>query len=145
MTKKGKAMPAVLMDHEVNPKDALLERVGDLSEVEIFGNDVLVAIYQRPNRTKSGLYLTDDTVGEDRWQSKVGLVLKVGPTAYINEDDGTKFRDVKEGDWVVLRPSDGYPVQFSSQSAKTSRDVVPCRIVSDIHIRCRVSHPDLIY
>ncbi len=137
-------MPAVAMQHDTDPKQALLDKVGDLSGVEVFGNDVLCAIYHRPNKTKSGLYLSDDTIAEDRWQSKVALVLKLGPTAYMDEN-GIKFRDISEGDWICIRPSDGFPVQLSSENAVTSRDAVPCRIVSDVHIRLRVSHPDVCY
>ena len=48
-------MPAVAMLHEVDPKQAILDRVGDLSGVELFGSDMLVAIYKRPEKTKSGL------------------------------------------------------------------------------------------
>jgi co-chaperonin GroES (HSP10) len=133
------------MDHsEADPKQDILSKVGDLSGVEVFGNDILCAIYQRPTKTKSGIILTDKAVAEDLWQGKVFLVLKMGPTAFVDEN-GEKFRDIKEGDWVVGRSSDGWPVQFNSESATSSKDVIPCRILSDLNIRLRVSKPDAIY
>ncbi len=138
-------MPAVVMDHgDTDPRQALLDKVGDLSGVEVFGADCLLGIYMRPNRTKSGLYLSDSTVDEDRWQSKAALVLKLGSTAFKDEE-GNSFRDIAPGDWVIIRPSDGFPVQLSSSSATTSREAVPCRIVTDINIRARISHPDTLY
>ena len=70
-------MPAMIMDHDVDPKEKLLSELGDLSQVEIFNNQVLVAVYIRPNKTKSGLYLSDKTTDEDRYQGKVGL-LEIG-------------------------------------------------------------------
>ena len=52
-------MPSVAMFHEVDPKQAILDQVGDLTGVDIFGSDMLVAIYKRPEKTKSGLILAD--------------------------------------------------------------------------------------
>lgn len=138
-------MPAVAMLHEIDPRVAINNRVGDISGVEIFGNDVLVAIYKRPTKTKSGIILTDNTLNEDVHQGKVGLVLKLGPTAYLDED-GNKFRDIKEGDWVVFRPSDGWRVTLNTlQGTYSKDDTVDCRIVSDISVRSRVQDPDSIY
>ena len=54
-------MPPMIMAHEVDPKQKLLKEIGDLSKVEIFNNQVLVAVYIRPQKTKSGIYLSDKT------------------------------------------------------------------------------------
>jgi co-chaperonin GroES (HSP10) len=139
-------MPAMEMNHDdIDPKQAILDRAGDLSGVEIFGSDVLVALYIPPTTTKSGIILSDATRDESRWQGKVGLILKLGPTAYVSEE-GERFRDIKENDWVVFRPSDGYPLQINTMKSRISKDnIVECRVVTDIHIRARVAHPDLIY
>jgi co-chaperonin GroES (HSP10) len=137
-------MPAIAMAHDVDPRQAILDKVGDLSGVDVFGSDVLVALYIRPEKTKGGIILADATRQEDLWQGKCGLILKMGSTAFRDED-GNKFRDIDVGDFVVFRPSDGWPVQFSSAQAVTSKDAVPCRVVNDIHIRLRVSTPDAIY
>ena len=64
-------MPSVVMLHEKDPKHEILDRVGDLSGVEVFGGDVLVAIYKRPEKTRSGIILADTTRDEDRFQGKV--------------------------------------------------------------------------
>lgn len=138
-------MPAVAMLHEVDPKQAILDRVGDLSGVELFGSDMLVAIYKRPEKTKSGLILTDTTRKEDVHQGKVGLVVKMGPFCYIDEE-GNKFRDISVGDWIVFRPSDGWQITLNTLQKSISReDVVDCRIVGDANVRMRVMDPDYIY
>ena len=138
-------MPAVAMLHEVDPREDMLRRAGNLESVEVFGGDILVAIYKRPEKTKSGLILTSNTLSEDVHQGKVGLVLKMGPTAYL-DDDGGRFRDIKEGDWVVFRPSDGWRVTLNTlQGTYSKDDTVDCRIVSDASVRMRVSDPDSIY
>jgi co-chaperonin GroES (HSP10) len=132
------------MLHDADPRQTLLDKVGELSGVEVFGGDILVAIYKRPEKTKSGLILVDSTRGEDVHQGKVGLVLKLGPTCFVDED-GNKFRDIDVGDWVVFRPSDGWRATLNTQKTNTSEDLVDCRIVSDLSIRLRVTDPDTIY
>ena len=131
------------MLHDEDPKLEILKKAGDLTDVEVFGNDILVALYIRPQKTKSGIILADATRDEDRYQGKAGLILKIGPTAYV-DDDGNKFRDINVGDWVVFRPSDGWPVSLNGVGSG-SRDAIPCRVISDINIRLRVSSPDAIY
>lgn len=138
-------MPAMEYEHEVDPKQAILDKIGDLEGVEVFGSDVLVALYIPPQRTKSGLIIADATREESRWQGKAGLIIKMGNTAYTDED-GNKFRDLAVGEWVVFRPSDGWPFQVNTGKSRISRDnVVDCRVVTDINIRARISHPDLVY
>lgn len=138
-------MPSTLMDHATDPRKEILDRVGDLSGVDVFGSDVLVAIYKRPERTKTGIILADSTREEDRYQGKVFLILKLGPTAFV-DDEGNKFRDIQEGDWVVARTSDGWAVTLNSAHGITTREsAIDCRIITDINIRLRVARPDLIY
>jgi len=130
-------MPPMIMQHEVDPADKLKKELGDLSKVEIFNNQILVAVYIRPQKTKSGIYLSDKTVDEDRHQSKIGLVVKKGPTAFVDEND-TWFKDVEinEGDWVIFRPSDGWQITVNN---------VLCRMLEDTVVRGRVNHPDYIW
>ena len=130
-------MPFMIMDHAVDPKEAILSEVGSLDDVEIFNNQILCAVYIRPTKTKSGLYLSDNTVDEDRNQSKVGLILKKGGSAF--EDVGGEwFKDVefKLNDWVVFRPSDGWSITVNG---------VLCRILDDVNVRGRIQHPDQVW
>ena len=124
------------MLHEKDPKLSLLEELGDISNVELFHNQVLLATYLRPTKTKSGLILTDSHVDEDRYQSKVGLLVKRGPMAF--EQDGNWFSGMTFGDhdWLVFRPSDGWSITVNG---------VLCRIFDDINIRGRVPHPDAVW
>lgn len=129
-------MPHMMMSHEEDPKNKLLDELGDLSEIELFHNQVLLAVYIRPQKTKSGLYLTDKHTDEDRYQSKVGLLVKTGPQAF--EQDGNWFSGLNfsDHDWLVFRPSDGWSITVNG---------VLCRIFDDINIRGRVPHPDAVW
>lgn len=130
-------MPAMEMDHEVDPKEKIINDVGDLSHVEIFNNQILVGVYLRPQKTKSGLYLTDKHVDEDRYQSKVGVLLKKGKSAFADDSgewfDGDTF---ELGDWLVFRPSDGWNITVNG---------VLCRMMTDTQVRGRIHSPDKVW
>ena len=79
-------MTNLIMDHEGDPKQKLIDALGDLSEIELFNNKILVAVYIRPEKTKSGLYLSDKYRDEDRFQGKVGLLVGAGPDAFADEN-----------------------------------------------------------
>lgn len=130
-------MPFMIMDHAVDPKQKLLEDLGDLSTVEIFNNQILVAVYIRPNKTKSGIYLSDQSREEDKVQGKVGLVVKKGPSAFV-DDANEWFKDisVELNDWVVFRPSDGWSITVNN---------VLCRMIDDTAIRGKVDVPDRVW
>lgn len=130
-------MPQMAMKHEVDPKKELLAALGDVSGVDVFNNAVLVAIYVRPNRTKSGIYLTDNYTSEDRIQGKAGLIVKQGPKAFF-DPRGEWFVDsyIKEGDWVIFRPSDGWAINVNG---------VACRLIDDTAIRGKVDQPDRVW
>jgi co-chaperonin GroES (HSP10) len=124
------------MSHEEDPKVKLLDQLGDISDIELFHNQVLLAVYLRPEKTKSGLILTADHLDEDRYQSKVGLLVKQGPLAF--EQDGNWFTGLtfQEHDWLIFRPSDGWSITVNG---------VLCRIFDDISIKGRAPHPDSVY
>lgn len=125
------------MQHDVDPKDDLLKKLGNIKDIEIFHNQLLCAVYIRPEKTKSGIVLPGQHRDEDRFQGKVGLVIKKGPDAFVDANDHW-FKDlsVNVHDWVVFRPSDGWSVTINN---------VLCRILDDVNVRGRVQHPDQVW
>lgn len=131
-------MPPMLMTQDEDPRAKLKAEIGDLSSVSVFTNKVLVAVYVRPNKTKSGIFLSDKTVEEDRYQGKVGLVLKMGPAAFVEKEpyywpDG---QPIKTDDWVFFRPSDGLSVTINGTL---------CRMIDDYNIIGTAGQPDQIW
>jgi co-chaperonin GroES (HSP10) len=123
-----------------DPKREILDKLGDLSTVEIAHNEVLLAIYRRPEKTAGGIILTHNNLKEDVYQGKVGLVVKIGP--------GCTFPNVKVElhDWVVARPSDTWALDINGHpDAIKHEDFVPCRLVFDDQIRMRVAFPATIW
>ena len=130
-------MPQMAMAHEVDPKTELLDKVGNVDGIDVFNNAVLVAIYVRPTKTKSGIILTQQYTDEDRIQGKAGLVVKKGPRAFVDER-GEWFvgANIEEKDWVIFRPSDGWPINVNG---------VACRLIDDVAIRGKVDQPDRVW
>lgn len=130
-------MSSLVMMHAKDPKTELLDKIGDLSSVDLFNNQVLVAVYIRPEKTKGGILLPGQTRDEDKYQGKVGLVVKMGPQAFV-DDDNKWFSgvNIQEDDWVFFRPSDGWSI--------TVNDTL-CRILDDTNVRGKITHPDQVW
>jgi co-chaperonin GroES (HSP10) len=120
-----------------DPKKALMDGVGDLSGIELFFNQILVAIYISPDKTKGGVYLPDSAVQEDIYQGKCGLVLMKGPMAF-KDDAQTEFmgQDVEVGDWVAFRVGDTWQLTLNG---------ISCRLITDRNIKMRVAKPGIIF
>ena len=127
----------IIMNHDIDPREILLKELGDISKIELMNTQVLVAVYIRPEKTKGGIIMTSKSRDEDRYQSKVGLILKTGPSAFV-DDSGKWFSglDLTAGDWIVFRPSDGWNVTVNG---------VLCRMFDDTAVRMRIPHPDNVY
>jgi len=125
------------MEHEKDPKLQILDEIGDISGFEVANNQILVAVYIRPQKTKSGIILTSHTTDEDRYQAKVGLLLKKGPDAFV-DPDGNWFKglDINLNDWIVHRSSDGWSITVNG---------VLCRLMEDTSIKGRVDIPDRVW
>lgn len=130
-------MPQMAMVHDVDPVEVIRKKVGDLSNFKLFYNHVLLGVYERPEKTKSGLYLSDQTRNEDRHQGKAGLVLAKGPTAFVSDSNyDFKGQNVDVGDWVAIFVSDGRPLMINGQL---------CRLVEDQYIRLKIPAPDVVF
>ena len=127
---------AMKMTHAGDPRAELMSSVGDISGIKIFNNWILVAVYKRPEKTLGGIILTDNTRKEDEYQGKVGLVLKKGPLAFVDDDKASfNGQDVKLGEWIAFRVSDGWSLEVNG---------VICRMLQDVQIRLGLPSPDVI-
>lgn len=103
------AVPVVLHDWKhgsaEEAKKEILEALGDLSKIEIFGAQVLIVPYERPKVKKLAggkeLHFTSADTSDDKWQGKVGLIVKIGPTAFKTTQEahfGGRLPEV--GEWI---------------------------------------------
>lgn len=133
-----------------DPKQDILDKLGDISSVEIAQNEVLLAIYRRPEQTPGGIYLTPKDLNEDRYQGKVGLVIKIGSACRFQRTDAQTGAiyglDIQLHDWVVVRTSDTWTLDLNSDAkALQLKDFVACRLAYDDQIRMRVPNPGMVY
>jgi len=107
-----------------------------LDKFEAYHNKILVGIYMGPEKTPGGIIRPDSHRDEDKWQGKCGVVLKKGPLAFVSDGINEFKNEVDEGDWIVFRVSDGFPIDIEG---------VHCRLIEDSHVQARVPDPKLIY
>lgn len=146
-------------DYEI-AKQCIHQALGDLADIDIFGRDVLCAVFCRPNVTPGGFYLGAKEVKEDWWQHKVVLVLKCGPDAFTGDDSylQARFGNVsppKVGDWLFSRPESGLQIDLAGEGGSRPQgrdhrgnamdifewDGWPCRIIPDEEFKGRLPKP----
>lgn len=129
-------MPATAYAHTGDPREQLLKAVGDVSGVDIFHNQVLCAVYIAPEKTAGGIIRPQTNVDEDKYQGKVGLILKLGPRAFTSDATWQWPEDMGVGDWVFYRVSDTVGVTVNGQL---------CRVIDDVDVKGRLQHPDGVW
>jgi len=111
-----------------DPKQAIMDAVGDLSKEVVFWDLVLIGTYIRPEKTAGGIIRPRENVEEDAYQSKTGVVLKFG------EDVQDPVYNV--GDWVVYSIKDGWAITVNG---------TPCRLVPYDRVRMKLSDPSVVF
>ena len=129
-------MSVMAMQHDTDPKVDLLKKIGDLSGYTIYNNMLLVALYERPEKTKGGIVLTQTIRAEDKYQGKAALIVKAGPVAFASENGYFTEGGPAVGDWIAIRPSDGWPIQING---------VQCRMLVDEQVKLRIPSPDSVF
>ncbi len=134
-------MPFMPMVHAIDPAEVIFEAVGmkkgKLSGFEFMGNRVLVGIYSRPEKTKGGIILTEQTRDEEKNQGKPCLVLTMGSRAFKDSDDYQFLGQKCEvGDWVAVNVYEARPIIINGY---------PCRWVRDSQIIAKIPSPDSIF
>lgn len=118
--------------------EEIRQSVGDLSEVAVLHNQLLLGIYMKGEKIGS-ILLPDSARVEDVYQGKVGLVLKKGASAFVSDANhafSLEEEAISEGDWVVYRVSDGFPIDINGTH---------CRLIEDQDVKAVVADPAIIY
>lgn len=134
--------------HTTDPRQEILDDVRPiLKDWHIPPTSVLLVMYER-GKTKGGDVMTKGgiivpevqhgSLKEDKWQGKVGLVVKVGAVAFTNTDtyDWHDFAP-KEGDWVVVNVGDTFSFDLPGDRR--------ARLVDEQNVRLVVPSPDLVW
>jgi len=118
-------------------KQAILDKMGNLDGLDVIGSLVLVATMPDRTKSKGGILYSDKAIEEARWQGKVGLVLKLGQTAFKYSGAGQHYpfegRAPKIGEWIEYRPATTDEVGIRG---------ISCRYVDSIFVRAILDNPD---
>jgi co-chaperonin GroES (HSP10) len=132
-------MPVALIDHKEDPKERIIRAAGDLDDFEIFNNQVLLGLYVRGDenqlaKTKGGVYIPTK---EDDFQSKSGIILKMGPVAFVDKNTPQRWfidqDDMDVGDAVCFRTNSGFPITLVSEHRGQKVELL-CRMMIDEYI-----------
>lgn len=131
-------------------KTELLDKLGDISQVEVAQNEVLLAMYMRPEKTAGGIIMPHQNLREDRYQGKVGLVVKIGAACrFVRTDEKTGVTygiDIQLHDWVAVRTSDTWSLEINADpNVSDPRAFTLCRLVYDDEIKLKVPHPGMVW
>ena len=149
-------MPVALIDHKEDPKERIFRAAGDLDDIEVFNNEVLIGLYTRGDKktevvTKGGVIMPLDVTKEDDFQTKSGYILKMGPVAFVEKNDPPRWfidqDDMEVGDCVWFRPNSGFPLTLVSEY-KGKKVELLCRLMIDEYVKGRTKSsmgPDRIY
>ena len=127
---------ALEMIHVNDPKQELWDSLGEFVKgTEMIADRLLLGVYKRPEKTAGGIILTQTAQAEDDFQGKVGLVLKMGPLAFT-EDEGHQWGGVapKVGDWVLFRTGDTFSFTLGEKT---------CRIIREGNVQAILDRPDM--
>lgn len=118
----------VELAQSTNIKKTLIEAI-DISEVDVTGQNLLIATYFRPEKTGGGVIRPEENIREDEYQSNTGLVLKVGD-GFDEREAATMLHQ-----WVVFGHNAGLRFHY---------DGIPCRILDAGLIRMVVKDPSKV-
>jgi co-chaperonin GroES (HSP10) len=135
---------------EYDPKQEILDKLGVLSEAVVAQNEVLLAMYMRPEKTAGGIVLPHQNLREDRYQGKVGLVVKIGAACrFVRTDEKTGVTygiPIDLHDWVVVRTSDTWSLELNADPNISDPSAFTlCRLVFDDQIRMKIPHPGMVW
>ena len=95
------------------------------------GYKLLIAIPPKEEKTEGGILLPEDTRRREEAASITGMILKIGPDAYTDQERFPSGAWCKEGDWIVMRSYTGTRIEVHGQEFRIINDDSVEAIVED--------------
>lgn len=130
VAKRTPELAAAATKGEAEARKAMIDFVGDLSKTRVFGTNLLIGNYIRPEKSSGGIIRPPENVKEDELQGNVGLVLKVGEGFENGDGDELLHK------WVMFGYNDGLRYNY--------RDV-SCRTIDIGRIRQLIPDPNMVF
>lgn len=109
------------------------ERLNELPDPT--GYRLLVAVPEWVEKTRGGILLPDNTRDLEKTASILGLVLKIGPDAYVDSNKFPSGPWCSIGDWVLIRSYSGTRFRVADREY---------RIINDDTVEATVGHPNAV-
>lgn len=117
-----KVLHNVEEDYPDTLKREIADAVGDISHIEIEGEEVLVAAFiQSPYFGKTRMLKGEKEQNEDKWQSKCMLVINVG-NGVVASCTKYKRRIPQPGDWVFGDVKEHFQLSIHGIGSKSWMD-----------------------
>lgn len=143
-------MGIIRLQHNIDPKAVIMEKMEPfLDGMGVMGEDILLGVYDRDAyksevKSAGGIIIANTKLSEDKYQGLSCLVLKMGPLAFVEDDEHTYGpTKPKVGDWVAVRKSEGFSFVVGSSSKMT--DNQQCRLMNERGVRLIISDPDSVW
>jgi hypothetical protein len=123
--------------------DKTFSALGPLDDIDLFFGRCIVAKYLRDTVGTIGLIASEQTRLEDKYQGKVGLLLKKGPLAF-NSAPGRDYGGANPpvGSWVMYHNSSGYDADIICSDGVNR---VSCRVLEDAELISCLRWPSRIW
>ena len=95
------------------------------------GYKLLIAIPKVEEKTKSGVYMPDNTTKLEQTASIVGLVIEMGEDAYKDDQKFPNGPYCKKGDFVIFRSYSGTRFKVESEEFRLINDDTVEAVVDD--------------
>mgnify|MGYP001266625447 FL=1 len=95
------------------------------------GYKLLIAIPKVEEKTGSGVYMPDSLTKMEQTASIVGLVVEMGPDAYLDKSKFPNGAYCKKGDFVIFRSYSGTRFKVKSEEFRLINDDTVEAVVDD--------------
>ena len=95
------------------------------------GYKLLIAIPKVEEKTDAGVYMPDTLTKMEQTASIVGLVVEMGPDAYLDKSKFPNGPYCKEGDFVIFRSYSGTRFKIDKQEFRLINDDTVEAVVDD--------------
>lgn len=122
----------------VDFREYIEAKLGDeLEGIDVLFSQVLLATFILPEKTAGGIIRPDENIRQDVYQGKIGLIIKMGESAY-KYDGPYPYEGVRPevGDYVMCHSSD--PRELAIKG-------VSCKLVDSSLCKMRVKDPYIFY
>jgi co-chaperonin GroES (HSP10) len=111
------------------------EEIAKFDDMQVDGWDIILRLYIRPNKTRGGIIITDNSQDEDQYKNCVGLVVKIAPACYLDPRYDQSGPWCKVGEWRTFPRHAGYKIFYKD---------IPIFIIKEDAVGPRVPDPRFI-